>query len=61
MAREVGRFCFTILIAWVMRHHYFRADIVEWEITTVITVRMLVFNVKTLEVRIIDEGWFQTV
>ena len=39
-----------------MNHHYFRAHMEEWEITTVVTVKTLAFDVKTLEVRIIDEG-----
>ena len=39
-----------------MNHHYFRADMEEWEITTVVTVMTLAFDVKTLMVRIIDEG-----
>ena len=41
-----------------MNHHYFRADIEEWEVTTVVTVKTLAFDVKTLEVRIVDEGLF---
>ena len=40
-----------------MNHHYFRADIKEWEITTVVTVKTLPFDVKTPEVRIIDETY----
>ena len=40
-----------------MNHHYFRADIEEWEITTVVTVKTLAFDVKTPEVRIIDEAY----
>ena len=41
-----------------MNHHYFRAHMEEWEITTVVTVKTLAFDVnsKTLEVRSIDEG-----
>ena len=37
-----------------MNHHYFRADMVEWKITTVITEKTLAFAVETLEVRLID-------
>ena len=51
MAREMVRFCWTTLIVWVLSHHYFRATIVEWEITTVITVKMLAFDVETLKVK----------
>ena len=39
-----------------MSYHYSYADIREWEITTVVTVKMLAFDVETLEVRIINEG-----
>ena len=61
MARELGRFYWTMLSVWVLSRHYFRAAIVEWEITTVITMKTLVFDVATLEVRtIIDEGFVYT-
>ena len=40
-----------------MNHHCFRADMEEWEITTVVTVKTLAFVVKTPEVRIIDETY----
>ena len=53
MDGELGRFCWTMLVAWVMSHHYFRAHIEEWEFTTVITVKTLAFDVETLEVSII--------
>ena len=43
----MDRFCWTMLIAvWVLSHRYFRADTMEWEITTVITVKTLVFGVE---------------
>ena len=59
MARELGRFCLAGLIVWVLSHHYFRANIVEWELmSTVITVETLAFDVETQEVRIIDDGYF---
>ena len=58
MAGGLGRFCLTMLIVWVMRHHYFHADIVEWEIITVITVETLAFNVEIRQVRIIDKALF---
>ena len=51
MVRELGRFCCAMLIVLVMSHHYFRADMMEWENTTVITVKTLAFDVETLEVR----------
>ena len=41
-----------MLIVWVLSHHYFRADIVEWEFTTVVTAKTLVFDVEEMEVRI---------
>ena len=58
MAGELGQFCWTMLTVLVLNHHYFRADIVEWEITTVVTVMTLAFDVETLEVRMTDEGLF---
>ena len=48
------------LIVWVLSHHYFRADIEEWEITTAVTVRTLASDVEILKVRIIDEGLFSS-
>ena len=45
-----------MLIVWALSHHYFRADMMESEFTTVITMKTLAFDVETLEVRIIDEG-----
>ena len=58
LVEELGQFCWTMLTVLVLSHHYFRADIVEWEITTVVTTKTLAFDVETLEVRIIDEGLF---
>ena len=58
MARELDQFCWAKLIVLVMSHHYFRAVIVEWEITTVITVETLALDVEILEVKIIDERLF---
>ena len=55
MAGELGQFCWTMLFVLVLSHHYFRADIVECEITTVVTAKTLAFDVETLEVRIIDK------
>ena len=57
MVRELERFGWMMSIVRVMNHHYFRADMEEWEITTVVTVKTLAFDVnsKTLEVRTIDE------
>ena len=56
MVGELGRFSWTMLTVLVMSHHYFHADIVDWKITTVITVKMLAFDVESLQVRINDEG-----
>ena len=42
-----------MLDAWVLSHHYFRADILESAFTTVITGKTLAFDVETPEVRII--------
>ena len=39
-----------------MSHHYSRACMEKSELTTVITAKALAFNVKEMEVRIIDEG-----
>ena len=58
MVRELDRFCWTKLTVLVTSHHYFRAVIVDWEITTVITVETLALDVETPEVRIIGEGLF---
>ena len=58
MARELDQFCWAKLIVLVMSPHYFRAVIVEWEITTVITVETLALGVEILEVKIIDERLF---
>ena len=55
MDRELGRFCWTMLVVVVLSHRYFRADIMEWENTTVITVKTLAFDVEALGVRITDE------
>ena len=52
---ERARFGWTMLVALVMSRRYFRADIVEWEFTTVITVTTSAFDVETLKVRITDE------
>jgi hypothetical protein len=52
----LDRFGLTMLIVQVMSHRYFRADIGEWEFTTVITVKTLGFAVKALEVRINDKN-----
>jgi hypothetical protein len=52
LVREVDRFGLTMLIVQVMSHRYFRADIWEWEFTTVVTVKMRGFAVEALEVRI---------
>ena len=54
MAWELGRFCLMTLVVWVMSRHYFRAEVWPWDITTVITVKTLAFDVKTLEVTIND-------
>ena len=56
MARELGQFCWTVLIVWVLSRHYFRADIAYREITTVIIVETPAFDAETLKVRIVDEG-----
>ena len=45
-----------MLIVWVLSHHYFHADTVEWEFTTVVTAKTLLFDVEEMEVKIIDEG-----
>ena len=58
MAGVLGQFYWTMLTVLVLNHHYFRADIVEWGITTVVTLTTLAFDVETLEVRITDEGLF---
>ena len=55
MVRELDKFCWTMLTVWAMSHQYFRADIEEWEDTTVVTVKTQAFDVETLEVRIIDK------
>jgi hypothetical protein len=49
---EVGRFGLTMLIVQVMSHRYFRADMGEWEFTTVLTVKTRGFTVEALKVRI---------
>ena len=51
MVRELGRFFWTMLTVWVLSRHYFCADILDWEITTVVTVKTLASNVKTPQVR----------
>ena len=56
MARELGRFCWTMLPVLVLSHHYFRADMKSSEITTVITMKTLASDVEVLKVRIINEG-----
>ena len=38
-------------IVLALSHHYFRANIVEWEIITVITMKTLAYDVQTLKVR----------
>ena len=58
MVRELDRFCWTMLVVWVMSHRYFRAAMEDWKITTVLTAMMPAFDVQTLEVRIIDEKLF---
>ena len=56
IVKELGRFSWTMLTVLVMSHHFFRADIVDWEITTVVTVKTLASDVEILKVRINNEG-----
>ena len=59
MVMELDRYFWTILIVLVLSHHYFRANMMEWESTTVITLKTLAFDVETLKVRIkMDECVF---
>ena len=55
-AMELDRFGLTMLIVQEMSHRYFRADMWEWEVTTVVTVKTRGFAVEGLEVRIIEEN-----
>jgi hypothetical protein len=48
---QSGRFGLTMFVVMVMNRHYFHADIVDGEITTVMSVLPLGYPVKTLEVR----------
>ena len=52
MVRELVLFYWTILTVLGLSHRYFRADIMEWEIITVITMKTPAFDVETLKVRI---------
>ena len=45
MVRELGRFCWTMLTVRGLSHHYFCADILDWKITTVVTVKTLASDV----------------
>ena len=56
MVRELGRFSWTMLTVLVLSRHYSCADIVDWEITIVDTVKTQASDVETLKVRIIDKG-----
>jgi hypothetical protein len=47
----LDRFGLTMLNVQVMSHRYFRADMEEWEFTTVITVKTRGFAVEALGVR----------
>ena len=51
MARGQDKFCWTVFTVLALSHHYFRANIVEWEIITVITMKTLAYDVQTLKVR----------
>ena len=51
MAGELGRFGLTRLDVLVLSHQYFRANMIEWETTTVITVKTLAFDVEILKMR----------
>jgi hypothetical protein len=52
----LDRFGLTMLNVQVMSHRYFRADMGEWEFTTVATVKMRGFAVETVQVRINDKN-----
>ena len=41
-----------MFIVLVLSHHYFPANMMEWENTIVITGKTLAFDVETLKVRI---------
>ena len=53
MARELDQLFWTMFFVGVLRHHYFRADIEELGITTVVTVKTLAFDVKLVETLVV--------
>jgi hypothetical protein len=49
---ELDEYGLTMFIVEVMSQCYFHADILAGELTTVVTMKMLVFAVTALEVRV---------
>ena len=51
MVGSQDKFCWTMFTVLALSHHYFRADMMKWEIITVITMKTLAYNVQKLKVR----------
>jgi hypothetical protein len=47
LVKGLDRFGLTMLVVQVMSHRYFHAAIVEWEVTTVVTVKTRAYVVMT--------------
>ena len=54
LVKGLDRFGLTMLVVQVMSHRYFHAAIVEWEVTTVVTVKTRAYVVMT-QVRVSDK------
>ena len=57
LVKGLDRFGLTMLVVQVMSHRYFHAAIVEWEVTTVVTVKTRAYAVIThVQVRVNDKN-----
>ena len=54
LVKGLDRFGLTILVVQGMSHRYFHAAIVEWEVTTVVTLKTRAYVVMT-QVRVSDK------